>query len=136
MKSITSVFVLALFMMTSVSQVQGQSNNDKRNSDKITSQSIANYRLFSTEIINTFIKLNTQNGLLWQVQIDIEDERRYETFINTLPLVENENEVTDRFTLHGTYNIYTFILLDQIDGRMWQVYWSDKPEERDIILIK
>lgn len=33
-----------------------------------------------------------------------------------------------RFTLYPTQNVFTFILLDQIDGRMWQVQWSTKAE--------
>lgn len=34
-----------------------------------------------------------------------------------------------RFTLYPTQNRYNFILLDQTDGRTWQVQWSTKPEE-------
>ena len=33
-------------------------------------------------------------------------------------------------------NIYNFILLDQIDGRVWQVQWSFKANERFVIPIE
>ena len=51
-------------------------------------------------------------------------------------LISTEKEVNGRFTLHSTQNIYTFILLDQIEGKMWQVQWSTKLEDRGIIPIE
>jgi hypothetical protein len=50
-------------------------------------------------------------------------------------LVTTDEEVIGRFTMYPTYNIYNLILLDQIDGRTWQVQWG-KPEERQVIPIK
>ena len=83
-----------------------------------------------------FIKLNTRNGEMWQVQYDIEGDDRFETDLNFIPLVAKEEEVNDRFTLYSTQNIYNFILLDQLDGRMWQVQWSIEPEYRAIVPIE
>ncbi len=83
----------------------------------------------------TFIKLNTRNGMMWQVQYDVEKDNRFETYLNILPLVDKGNEVNNRFTLYPTQNMWTFILLDQYDGRTWQVQWSMKPENRGILPI-
>lgn len=94
------------------------------------------YRLFPTQNMWTFLKLNTRNGLMWQVQFDIEDDNRFETYLNTLPLVDQEQEVNNRFTLYPTENTWTFILLDQKDGRTWQVQWSFEPENRGLIKIE
>jgi hypothetical protein len=84
----------------------------------------------------TFIKLNTRNGKMWQVQYDIEGDNRFETYLNLVPLVSKEKEVTGRFILYSTQNIYTFILLDQLDGKMWQAQWSIEAKNRLIIPIE
>lgn len=94
------------------------------------------YRLFPTQNMWTFIKLDTRNGQMWQVQYDIKENNRFETSLNSEPQVTKEKEVIDRFTLYPTQNIYNFILLDQIDGRVWQVQWSIDAKKRLIIPIE
>jgi hypothetical protein len=94
------------------------------------------YQLFPTENIWTFIKLNTRNGTMWQVQFGFEDNVRFQTVLNYIPLVPAEKEVNGRFTLYPTKNIYNFILLDQISGKTWQVQWSKNYEERAILPIE
>ncbi|MFO8068455.1 MAG: hypothetical protein R6U02_00425 [Alkalibacterium sp.] len=73
---------------------------------------------------------------MWQVQYDVGGDNRFETYLNFVPLVPKEKEENGRFMLYSTQNIYTFILLDQIDGKMWQVQWSIESEERLIIPIE
>ena len=73
---------------------------------------------------------------MWQVQYDIEGENRFETYLNYVHLVSKEKEVNGRFILYSTQNIYTFILLDQLDGKMWQVQWSIEAKYRLIIPIE
>jgi hypothetical protein len=46
-----------------------------------------------------------------------------------------EDEIPGRFTLYATTNIYNFVLLDQIDGRTWQVQWSTDPDEMMVLRI-
>ena len=41
-----------------------------------------------------------------------------------------------RYKLYPTQNIYNFILLDQVDGRLWQVQWSLEEGNRAIFPIK
>ena len=50
--------------------------------------------------------------------------------------MSKDQEVNDRFTLYPTQNIYTFILLDQIEGKTWQVQWSSDRENRAILPIE
>ena len=104
----------------------------------ITSQNLdaPAYKLYSTENMWTFIKLNTRNGQMWQVQFDVEGDNRFEIYLNFVPLVPVEKQVNGRFTLYSTQNIYTFILLDQLDGNVWQVQWSIEAENRIIVPIK
>jgi hypothetical protein len=96
---------------------------------------IAAYRLFRTSNIWTFIKLDTQDGRMWQVQFDVQNDNRMTVFLNAVPLVELEDKLPGRFTLYPTTNVFTFILLDQINGRTWQVQWSQKASERGVIPI-
>ena len=99
-------------------------------------QDVVIYRLFPTQNMWTFIKLNTRNGQMWQVQYDVKGDNQFETYLNFVPLVSKEKEVNGRFFLYSTQNIYTFILLDQLDGKMWQVQWSMEAKNRLIIPIK
>lgn len=100
----------------------------------ISTDSNVVYRLFSTKNMYTFIKLNTRNGQMWQVQWGMESKYRHETTLSVLPMASINEEKNGRFFLYPTTNIYTFILLDQIDGRAWQVQWG-KEEERTVIRI-
>ena len=83
----------------------------------------------------TFIKLDTRNGRMWQVQYDIQGEDRMEVVLNENYLAGNDCAGNGRFTLYSTKNMYTFILLDQHDGRMWQVQWAIDVDQRLVIPI-
>jgi len=94
------------------------------------------FRLFPTQNMWTFIKLNTRNGQMWQVQFDVKGSDRFESDLSLISLVNKENESNDRFALYSTQNIYNFILLDQVDGRTWQVQWSMDVKNRAVVPIK
>ena len=84
----------------------------------------------------TFIKLDTQTGQIWQLQYSINDDnRRFECELNTNSLIIDDKKINGRFELYSTQNIYNFILVDQIDGRTWQVQWSFEENNRGIIPI-
>lgn len=91
------------------------------------------YKLFPTDNIWTFLKLDTSNGKIWQVQYAINDSNRGEVVLNSQPLASGDAAENGRFTLYQTRNMYNFILLDQKDGKMWQVQWSIEEENRIII---
>lgn len=95
----------------------------------------ATFQLFPTQNMWNFIKLNTQTGEMWQVQYAInDDENRVSVTLNDIVLIEStDKKVNGRFTLYPTENIYTFLLLDTIDGRVWQVQWSSKSNNRGIV---
>ena len=131
MKILISV-IIALTALPSFAQTESSQTSNT------TQQSIiaVSYRLFPTQNIWTFIRLNTRNGRMKQVQFGMEDDRRLIANLNSEALVTSDKEVNDRFTLYPTQNIYTFILLDQFDGRAWQVQWSIDPENRGITPIE
>lgn len=92
------------------------------------------YELVPTTNIWTFLKLDTREGKIWQVQFDIEGDNRIEAPLNIQSLIpEQEQAIENRFSLYPTKNIYTFILLDRFDGRLWQIQWSWDPEHRLIL---
>lgn len=95
----------------------------------------APYRLFKTANMWTFIKLDTATGKMWQMQYDVQGDSRGSLGLNIQDLASGKESSPGRFTLYPTSNIYTFILVDQIDVRTWQVQWSMDRENRFIIPI-
>ena len=96
----------------------------------------ARYQLYPTQNMWTFIKLDTQTGKMWQVQFAInKPNERYGYCINREELLAlSDTLVNGRFTLYPTENMYNFILLDQINGKAWQVQWSnDNNSTRGIV---
>ena len=95
------------------------------------------YKLFPTTNMWNFIKLDTRNGKMWQVQYSIKDEDGYrgEVVLNGSSLLPNGNGGNGRFTLIPTQNMFNFILLDQQSGKTWQVQWSFEEEQRLVIPI-
>ena len=93
------------------------------------------FQLFPTTNMWTFIKLDTRNGRMWQVQYDIQGDDRMEVILNDKALVSDEEAENGRFILYSTKNMFTFILLDQHDGRMWQVQWAIDANQRLVITI-
>ena len=91
--------------------------------------------MFPTENLWTFLKLDTQNGRIWQVQYSIDDKYRGEIELNNKAFVSENDAENGRFTLYPTKNMYSFILLDQLSGKMWQVQWSTEEENRILIPI-
>ncbi len=138
MNKIIITLIVVITTITSLAQAQvkndvGTLSDNSQNKQNYEPPVI--YQLFPTKNMWTFIKLNSRNGQMWQVQYDIEGSNRFETYLNLLFLVDKEKEVNGRFTLYPTQNTWTFILLDQHDGKMWQVQWSFEPENRGIIPI-
>jgi Tfp pilus assembly protein PilV len=130
MKKIIISLIVILITITACAQVQADTNSPS------VSNNTAVYQLYPTQNMWTFIKLNTRNGQMWQVQYSIKDgDYRFETYLNLRSLVSKEEERDGRFILHSTQNMYNFILLDQLDGRVWQVQWSTEAENRGIIPI-
>ncbi len=125
--------ILTSIIALSTISAFAQSKSDTPIQNISTDSSVV-YRLFSTKNMYTFIKLNTRNGQLWQVQWGTESEYRFETTLSGISRVNKDEEKNGRFFLYPTTNIYNFILLDQIDGRAWQVQWG-KEGERMVIPI-
>lgn len=129
----SKLFFTSIIALTTISAfAQSTSDTPIQN---ISTDSTVVYRLFSTKNMYTFIKLNTRNGQMWQVQWGTESKYRFETTLSDISWVNKDEEKNGRFFLYPTTNTYNFILLDQINGRAWQVQWSTEPKERAVIPI-
>jgi len=135
MKKIMISLMLVFITLTSYSQNQANDTIKSSIENKQIEKTTLVYKLYPTTNIWTFIKLNTRNGKLWQVQYNTDDEKRFETILSLTSRVTPENESNERFMLYPTQNMYNFILLDQIDGRMWQVQWSIDHNNRLVLPI-
>lgn len=129
MKKYILLGLVSLFLFMSCSQDKNKENRPIKQEIKEN----ARYKLFPTENIWTFLKLDTSNGKIWQVQYSIDNNYRGEIVLNNKTLVSSEAAENGRFTLYPTKNMYNFILLDQKDGKIWQVQWSVEEENRVVI---
>lgn len=127
MRKLFFALIITLTTISTFAQTEMPNQN-------ISTDSNVEFRLFATKNIYTFIKLNTKNGQMWQVQWDTKNNQ-FQTPISLTTLVTKEEEKFGRFFLYPTTNIYNFILLDQIDGRIWQVQWSTEAKERMVLRI-
>lgn len=136
LKSSLSVFCVILFFALDARKVVAE-----RSADAVMiiqsgiDTNLGVYKLYPTQNTWIFIKLNSRNGKMWLVQFATKEQDRFETFLNIVPLVSKDMERNGRFVLLPTQNFFTFILLDQVDGKTWQVQWSTKPEERLVMPI-
>ncbi|WP_175633912.1 hypothetical protein [Pedobacter ghigonis] len=127
-----TIFIfLTLGLLSIAASAQSTSEPPIQN---ISPDSTVVYRLFSTRNMYTFIKLNTRNGQMWQVQWGTESKYRFESTLSDVSLVSPAEEKNGRFFLYPTTNTYNFILLDQVNGKSWQVQWG-KEGERMVIRI-
>ncbi len=95
------------------------------------------YEIYPTTNTWNFLKLNTRTGQITIVQFSVEsDSNRMEYSLNDNSLLRyNDEEICGRFKLIPTKNHWNFLLLDQIDGRVWQVQWSFEKANRFVTRI-
>jgi len=95
------------------------------------------FRLYPTENIWSFIKLDTRTGICKRVQFSTKgNDYRFEEYINysSVDLLV-DNSIDGRYALYPTQNMYNFIMLDQISGKTWQVQWHTDPDNSAVIPI-
>ena len=124
--------VLALFLcLMSFVPTKAQISTSNTKTTVASPDSNVNFRLFQTNNRWTFLKLDTRTGEIKHVQYSTDGEAmQYD--LNNIPLAEGEDAKPGRFFLYPTENTFNFILLDQIDGRVWQVQWNIDRDKRGI----
>ena len=97
----------------------------------------ARYKLYPTQNMWTFLKLDTETGRIWQVQYSVKgNDTRFEVPLNPGNIAKalKRSQKAGRYALFPTQNMYNFIMLDQIDGDTYQVQWG-KEENRMLMQI-
>lgn len=95
------------------------------------------YKLYPTDNMWTFLKLDTCTGCVWQVQFVVNGDNRMQSWF-IFPLLDLDDswdhlDNIGRFELYPTQNMYNFLLMDKKNGRIWQIQWSTNPENRGLI---
>ncbi|WP_295858207.1 hypothetical protein [uncultured Fibrobacter sp.] len=88
----------------------------------------ARYKLYPTQNVWTFLKLDTETGRIWQVQYSVKgNDTRFEVPLNpgNIAKAMKRSQKAGRYALFPTQNMYNFIMLDQIDGDTYQVQWGN-----------
>lgn len=75
------------------------------------------YKMYATQNIHNQLRLNTATGTVQQIQ---DDGQKW----TIVPAIEKKSTRQKRFQLFETKNMWTFILLDSFNGRLWQVQYS------------
>ena len=131
MKVVMKKYIFLFFFFSCSMYAFAQANERYTKSTEASPDSEVIYRLFQTRNNWIYLKLNTTNGIISHVNL----HDNIEFPLNKYSLVPKKDERPGRFFLYSTENIYTFILLDQIDGRLWQVQWNFDKEKRNITLM-
>ena len=132
-------FILLLFAVIFINNLSAQTTDY---APQMANSSIYNkdakFLLFPTKNIHIFLKLDTSTGEIWMVQYSVGKEESMEVKFPSwgYPIVKEEEKSNGRFFLYPTQNMYNFLLIDQIDGRVWQAQWSFEPENRGILRIR
>ena len=100
-------------------------------------EDIERYKLYPTTNIWTFLELDTATGLMWQIQYDVEGDKRFKSVLNDFEIADGNiiKPIIGRFKLYPTQNTYNFILLDVTVGTVAQVQWSFDDDNRGIVGI-
>ena len=129
-------FLLAVTLTITVS---AQTDERQQTVTSSISNKDAKFLLFPTRNNYIFLKLNTSNGEVYLVQFSLDKPgSRFETKIESYlyPLVSTKEESNGRFYLYPTANFFNYLLVDQIDGRVWQLQWGFKNADHKLIKIE
>ena len=133
MKKYIIIAIIILLKMNLYSQNQTEKTSDLLH--QVNENDIRTYRVFPTENMWYFIKLNTRTGEMWQIEFDQNKTEQLEIPLTSLALDDKQEEIDNRFTLYPTIDNSTFLLLDQMNGKMWKLNWDTKPEKNVIVSL-
>lgn len=141
MKKIVLLICFYFAMLSCFAQGSSQNENDK---DSILAvipslledirfeiNGLDRYKLYPTENIYNFLKLDTSTGQVEQLQwvLDTDKYKEGTETINSSDLSLYDTGC-GTFELYPTKNMYQFILLDKVTGRSWHIQWGFKDSER------
>lgn len=96
----------------------------------VINQSVKNrYKMYKTENVYNLLELDTQTGIVKQIQWGVGNTYEGWWYINSEDLNINGSG-PGTFELYSTLNMYQFILLDKTDGRRWHIQWGIDDDKR------
>ena len=126
--------MILVLLMPSAAMSQSDQPTQNRVDPISESDAAYRYRLFKTTNIWAFVLLDTATGRAWLVHYSVDDSPAVKLPINEDSLLpDSVIEKNGRFTLYPSQNMYTFLLLDREDSRIWQLQWSLDAEYRGIM---
>ncbi|MFI3320369.1 MAG: hypothetical protein SNH01_05965 [Rikenellaceae bacterium] len=81
------------------------------------------YKFYQTDNINNQLRLQTVTGEVYQIQ---NDGQMFLLHKATTP----DDGAPNRYSLHKTKNMWTYILLDEYTGCLWQCQYSTKSADQ------
>ena len=131
--------LLILFVVSSINMYSQTSKNSLCDStlvyitkqlDKIEFRinGMNRFKLYPTENIYTFLKLDTATGKIDQLQWSLDIDKELTVPINSDDLSLGSG--CSNFELYPTKNMYQFILLDKVTGMQWHVQWGMEESKR------
>lgn len=85
------------------------------------------FKLYPTENMYNFLKLDTWTGRIEQVQWSLDSKEEGTWTINNENLALN---FKSSFELYPTQNMYQFLLINKANGRTWHVQWGHEDKKR------
>lgn len=131
MKKILLSFLLASMALIATAQDQRQLTDINH-----TVSSIVRYKLYPTANMWTYLKLDTRTGRITQVQYSTGNNEMEVLLGIPYKSISDAEARNGRFELYPTSNMWTFILIDQIDGDVYHVQWNQEKEDRVVTKIQ
>ncbi len=110
-----------------ITQVQDDGQSWTICTDRLNGSAANRFCLYETDNMWTFIMLDKYTGKNWQVQYSIDGpDYMFAIPINSTNLATPNaaSNWSNRFKMVKTQNMWTFILLDTYNGRLWQVQYN------------
>lgn len=122
------LFILAAVVITASVMAEGE--YPQYRSVNHYSDSSVRYKLYQTFNLWTFLKLDTRRGTIYQVQYSKKEGQSFETYLGTPGIYGFASDtINGRYELYPTQNNWTFLLVDQIDGDVYEVQWSQESDK-------
>ena len=123
MKRLFFLFAAAIMTVGVIAQEQIQFNavNHEINTS-------LRYKLYPTFNMWTYLKLDTQTGRVTMLQFSTKSRTEEgEIYIGTpMEIYAGDETKNGRYELYPTTNMWTFLMIDQINGNTYHIQWSNK----------
>ena len=123
MKKILLLFAAAVMAVSVYAQQQIQFNAVNHETS-----STLRYKLYPTFNMWTYLKLDTQTGRVTMLQYSTKGiENEGEVYIGVpMEVYAGDEAVNGRYELYPTTNMWTFLMIDQINGNTYHIQWSNE----------